>query len=391
MPDQRTDRLPLIAHVIFRLDVGGLENGLVNLVNRIPASKFRQSIVCLTIATSFRDRIERDDVEVHALNKRPGKDFGHYVRLWRLFRELKPDVVHTRNVGTIDAAFPAKLAGVRVLVHGEHGWDVFDEDGTNRKYRALRRACAPLIDQQIAVSRHIAKWLERDVGLAAGRIRQIYNGVDTAKFRPSRGLRDALPSPGFAPPETFVIGTVGRMAEIKDPLTLVEAFALACRTMGAAGQRLRLVMVGDGPLRGDVNSALAARGVQHLAWLPGKRDDIDEILRGLDLFVLPSRNEGISNTILEAMATGLPVIATHVGGNAELVVSGATGTLVPARSPEAMAAAIHAYVEGSVPAKAHGAAGRLRAVKDFSLDRMLAQYLEVYDSATRARRRAGGL
>jgi len=378
-----TLRLPLIAHVIVRLDVGGLENGLVNLVNRIPSSKYRQAIVCLTTYTNFRDRIERDDIEVFALNKRPGKDIGTYWRLWRLFRDLRPDVVHTRNLGTLDAVFPAKLAGVPALVHGEHGWDVFDVAGTNRKYRLLRRVCAPLIDREIAVSRHIATWLVRDVGLRAESIAQVYNGVDTVKFRPAEGPRASLPRDGFAPPGTFVVGTVGRMAEIKDPLTLARAFVQLCKAAGPDRTRLRLVMAGDGPLREGVNRALAGTEAQDLTWLPGRRDDIAEILRGLDLFVLPSRNEGISNTILEAMATGLPVIATDVGGNPELVEAGKTGTLVPAQNLDAMAAAMQSYFDGSVSAKAHGAAGRRRVLEEFSMDRMLAQYLDIYDSVVR--------
>jgi sugar transferase (PEP-CTERM/EpsH1 system associated) len=382
MPEASQHR-PLIVHVIVRLDVGGLENGLINLVNRIPSSRYRQAIVSLTTYSSFRDRISRDDVEVFSLNKRPGKDLGNYARLWKLFRTLRPDVVHTRNLGTIDCAWPAKLAGVPALVHGEHGWDVIDEHGQNRKYRLLRRACAPLIDRQIAVSRDIATWMERDVGLPASRVAQIYNGVDTSKFRPADGCRASLPTLGDSEADAFVIGTVGRMAEIKDPLTLAHAFIALCSGAGVARRRLRLVMIGDGPLREDVNRALAAGGVQDLTWLPGRRDDIDRILRGLDLFVLPSRNEGISNTILEAMATGLPVVATDVGGNPEVVADGKTGMLVPSRNPAAIAAAMHAYLEGSAPVKAHGAAGRERVVEDFSMDMMLARYLDVYDSVVK--------
>jgi glycosyltransferase involved in cell wall biosynthesis len=140
--------------------------------------------------------------------------------------------------------------------------------------------------------------------------------------------------PCFAHEGSFVIGAVGRMAEIKDSLTLVRAFQALHRAIGVERRRrLRLVMAGDGPLHEDVNRALAGTPACDLTWLPGRRDDFAEILRGLDLFVLSSRNEGISNTILEAMATGFPVLATNVGGNPELVVAGRTGTLVPGQEP----------------------------------------------------------
>jgi sugar transferase (PEP-CTERM/EpsH1 system associated) len=378
---------PLIVHVVVNLDVGGLENGLVNLVNRIPAERYRQAVVCLKSFTSFRDRITRSGVPVIALDKREGKDLKIYAKLWRLFRTLRPDIVHTRNLGTVDVAFPAKLAGVPVVVHGEHGWDVHDADGTNRKYRVLRRACAPLIDLQIAVSRHIASWLVDRVGVAASRVRQIYNGVDTSKFAPAAAGRRTRP-PG-ADDGSFVIGTVGRMAAIKDPVTLVRAFRRLWDESGTERRRLRLVLVGDGPLREDVTRALGGSEAAEVAWLPGRRDDIPEILRGFDLFVLPSKNEGISNTILEAMATGLPVVATAVGGNPELVAAKRTGMLVPAEDEAALAAAMKGYLDEPARARVHGAAGRQRVLAEFSIDGMLSRYLESYDQVLGVKRPGG--
>jgi glycosyltransferase involved in cell wall biosynthesis len=148
----------------------------------------------------------------------------------------------------------------------------------------------------------------------------------------------------------------------------------------AARRRLRLVIVGDGALRAEIESLLAGAGIRDLAWLAGARDDVPELLRSLDLFVLPSRAEGISNTILEAMACGLPVVATAVGGNAELVVDGETGRLVPAGDPAALAAAIRAYLDDPGLLDAHGAAGRRRVEERFDLDAMVAAYLAVYDA-----------
>ena len=103
---------PLIAHIIYRLDVGGLENGLVNLINHMPDSRYRHAIICLTEFTDFRYRIKKSDVNVYALHKKSGNDLGMHVRLWHLLRKLKPSIVHTRNIGTLECAFTAKLAGV---------------------------------------------------------------------------------------------------------------------------------------------------------------------------------------------------------------------------------------------------------------------------------------
>jgi glycosyltransferase involved in cell wall biosynthesis len=137
-------------------------------------------------------------------------------------------------------------------------------------------------------------------------------------------------------------------------------------------------MVGDGPLRAEIERILEQGGVRDLSWLSGERADVAGVLRGLDLFVLPSLAEGISNTILEAMATGLPVVATRVGGNDELVEQGLTGELVPAAHPDALADAILRYFRDPGVARRHGKAGRNRVERQFSLDRMIAGYDRLY-------------
>jgi glycosyltransferase involved in cell wall biosynthesis len=148
-------------------------------------------------------------------------------------------------------------------------------------------------------------------------------------------------------------------------------------------------MIGDGPLRRESQKLLSEAGVADLAWLPGERADIPELLRAIDLFVLPSIAEGISNTILEAMVSGLPVVATYVGGNSELVVEGETGMLVPSSDPVAMAEAIQSYLKDPEKLARHGQTGRKRAVEHFSIEKMVEGYLSLYDEVLSARRRRG--
>jgi sugar transferase (PEP-CTERM/EpsH1 system associated) len=369
---------PLVAHVIFRLDIGGLENGLVNLLNAMPRERYRHAIVCLTEHTDFRARLKRDDVSLHALHKRPGHDAGLYWRLWRCLRALAPDVVHTRNLTALEAQVAAACAGIRYRVHGEHGVELDDLHGTRRRHRLLRRLLNPLVSEHVTVSRDLSAWVERELGVPAARITQVYNGVDTQRFRPASGAREGLP-PGFAGPDAIVLGTVARMATIKDPLTLVRGFLELLATEPDGRERLRLVLIGDGPELERVRRALADAGAGDLAWLSGARDDVPQLLRAMDVFVLGSLNEGISNTILEAMASGLPVIATRVGGNSELVVDGSTGMLVPAADPAALAAAARAYLREPELRRRHGRAARERVLGCFSMDAMVRGYLGVYD------------
>jgi sugar transferase (PEP-CTERM/EpsH1 system associated) len=377
---------PLVAHVIFRLDVGGLENGLVNLINRIPAERFRHAIVSLTDYSAFRQRIQRSDIPVFALNKPPGNSPATLVRLWRLLRRLRPDIVHTRNLGALEAALPAALAGVPVRIHGEHGRDVDDLDGTNTRRQIVRRLYKPFVHQYIALSQDLASYLRHKIRVPTSRIAQIYNGVDSERFHPAGERRDSVPHADFAGPGHFVIGSVGRMQDVKDPLTLARAFARLMETMPGAEQRLRLVMVGDGPLRERVHLALAEAGVAQYAWLPGERNDVARIMRSFDLFVLPSLAEGISNTILEAMATGLPVLATAVGGNPELIQAGVTGTLVPRDDPESMARAMRAYAESSELCRRHGSEARGAIERKFGLEAMVNAYMAIYDKLLASRR-----
>jgi sugar transferase (PEP-CTERM/EpsH1 system associated) len=370
------DRRPLIAHVVFRFDYGGLENGVVNVINGLPADAFRHAIIAMTEASDFRNRLQRPDVTVHALNKQPGKDPGAYLRLFNLLRSLRPAVVHTRNLGTIEGALLGRLAGVARRIHGEHGWDVYDPDGTNRKYRALRKMMNPAIHQFVAVSRELETWLADAVGIRADKVTRICNGVDTSRFVPAVSrTRTALPADRF-PTGTTVVGSVTRFSAIKDPLNLVRAFIQARRE--PAGAQLRLMMAGDGALKADAERLLRDAGEERNAWLPGSRDDVPELLRELDLFVLGSQREGISNTVLEAMATGVPVIATATGGNLELVKDGVSGRLVRYGDREALTRALLDYAGDPALRARHGRAARERAEQEYSLKRMLADYESLY-------------
>jgi len=369
---------PLICHLIYRLDYGGLENGLVNLINSLPPDRWRHKIVTLAGYSDFRQRL-RDDVEVIDCPKQAGQDPGLYLRLWKLLRTMKPAVLHTRNLSTLEAQASAWLAGVPIRIHGEHGHDVHDLDNSRQRYRLMRKAFAPLVTQFITVSRLLEDYLLQDIHVPRIKVARICNGVDTARFQPARDpARAVLAEAPFDAAGRLVIGTIGRMQQVKDQITLTRAFIELLRARPALSERIALVMIGDGPLRAQATALLTEAGCADLAWLPGTRGDTPALLNAFDVFVLPSLAEGISNTILEAMATGLPVIATDVGGNPELVLSGQTGALVPRDDPAALAKALAAYVDDPAMLARHGQAARARACGELSLARMIGQYDEIY-------------
>ncbi|HET7032131.1 MAG TPA: TIGR03088 family PEP-CTERM/XrtA system glycosyltransferase, partial [Casimicrobiaceae bacterium] len=337
------DGRPLIAHVVYRFDVGGLENGLVNLINHMPRDAYRHAVISLTEVTDFRHRVVHDDVQFIALGKGPGHALKLYPRLHALFRELRPAIVHSRNLAALETVVPAWAAGVPIRIHGEHGRDMGDLDGSSRKYQWVRRTYRPFVTRYIALSQDLERYLCAKVGVPRERISQIYNGVDAARFRPVAAAREPIDGCPFVDPGLWLVGTVGRMEPVKDPLNLVRGFLQALQLAPSKRARMRLLLIGDGALYSEARALLESAGLAELAWMPGERRDIPAILRGLDCFVLPSLAEGISNTILEAMASGLPVIATDVGGNSELVETGRTGEIIPSADPLALASRMLAY------------------------------------------------
>jgi len=354
----------LVAHVLYSFDIGGMEKGIATVINH-GSGRFRHVIVCLGRGQGSRSLV-KGDLKVVELNKSEGNSIRFLFQLAKLFRELRPDLVHTRNWSGMDGVVAARLAGIRNVVHGEHGWGVGDPDGLSPRRLRIRRLLSRWVKEYTCVSQAMVGWLRNDVGLAKP-ITQIYNGVDTERFLPGPG--DHLRNELGIPRGNFVAGVVGRLDPIKDHPTLFSAFSRLRETVPEA----RLLVVGDGPERGRLET-MAGEGVVFL----GERRDVPELMRTLDLFVLPSRNEGISNTILEAMATGLPVVATAVGGNPELVEPGVTGTLVPAGSPEALAQALSVYAASYELRQEHGAAARARALERFSIPAMVQSYEKVW-------------
>lgn len=375
----KSDPRPLVVHVMYRFDVGGLENGVVNLINRLPVERYRHAILALTDITDFSRRLARDDVALVALQKPPGQGLWLAPRVRRLLQQWQPAIVHTRNFGALDMVLPAAWAGVPVRIHGEHGWDSNDPDGSNRKYRFVRRLYKPLVHRYVALSRHLERYLLEHVGVAADRVEQIYNGVDTQRFAPPAHGRTAIDGCPFNAAGLWLAGTVGRLQPIKDQVLLARAFVRALELAPQARARLRLVIAGEGALRAPIEQVLREAGAAELAWLAGTREDVPQVMRGLDTFVLPSRAEGISNTLLEAMATALPVVATEVGGNGELVDDGVTGRLVPSQHVEAMAQALLEDFLDPAQARRRGAAARAAVERRFSLGSMVAAYGNLYD------------
>lgn len=374
------DKRPLIMHVIHHLMMGGMENGLVNLINYLPEAQFRHVIVCIEDDSDFRDRLVRKDVAIVVMNRSKIGVWALRRQLFDLCRRLKPAIIHSRNLSGLDVLLPARLAGVRYCIHSEHGRDMDDLQGSNRKLALLRLLHRPFVNHYITVSKDLQRYLIDQVGVATEKITQIYNGVDIDRFSPTSGNLPSILPEAFQNHNKIIIGTVGRLQAVKNQVSLMYVFADILKQRPEWRHCVYLAIIGGGPLFEELKLLGAVLGISENVWLPGKADNIPDILKAFDVFVLPSLAEGISNTILEAMATGLPIIATAVGGNVELVTDGHNGRLFKSGDTDALRDLISDYVINIDQRKQHGNNARQTVVSHFSMNTMMLQYQMIYEA-----------
>lgn len=358
-----------VVHIVYSFGIGGLEKGITTIINH--GSSDIEHIIISLCGKRDSERLLQKAAQIYCLEKPQGNSFEFFLKLIRLLKSIRPDIVHTRNWSGMDGILAARLAGVKIIVHGEHGWDMLDPAGSNKKRRWIRKLTSPMVSQYICVSKQLARWLKYEVGINKP-VCRICNGVDTVKFKPADSVEKCVVKKEMgALPSDFVVGMVARLDAIKNHRALVAAF----NQVATSRPDVKLVVVGDGPEA----DTLKSRTVTNVRFL-GYRSDTARLMQGFDLFVLPSFNEGISNTILEAMATGLPVIASDVGGNPELVQNNVNGFLVDPYDIDCIAEAITEYIKHSDKIAQHGQNGRSLAEKKFSVKAMVNLYEGVYRS-----------
>ncbi|WP_416306674.1 TIGR03088 family PEP-CTERM/XrtA system glycosyltransferase [Neptunicella sp. SCSIO 80796] len=360
-----------IAHIIYRFDTGGLENGVVNLINNLSESQYSHTIITLKgHCNDFAKRLKTGNVQFFDLAKKQGNDIGIFWRLNSLLKTLKPDILHTRNTATLEMQLVGWWRKIPLRIHGEHGWDVNDMHGQNRRYQKLRKVMSHFIHQYVALSLEAKEYLLTTINIQPDKVNHICNGVDDTKFSP---IADKVTSP-------FIVGCVGRLEEVKNHILLAEAFGKFYQLVKDQTQPVELHLIGDGSCKQKIEASLKRYQCIDKAWLAGNRNDIADLMPRFDVFVLPSLAEGISNTILEAMACGLPVIATKVGGNTELVQHDKTGYLVSPEQVDDMVDCLNKYYNYPELSHMHGDNSRRVIEQKFSIDTMTKQYDALYQS-----------
>jgi glycosyltransferase involved in cell wall biosynthesis len=355
---------------------GGSERFLRNLLSRLPPERYAITVVQLN-GTSQAGAIAHPLVS-HVLLRTLGVGAVYGLRgwqaqrkLWQLVRRERFHLVQSQHEKSdlFNALLPRRYGMVHISNRRDMGFN------KSSRLRLLFRFINHRFDCVVAPARPILNGLVRDERLGIGRMTWIPNGVDADRFAPPssatrRAARAALGLDATAP----VFGCVASLTPVKRHVDLIDAFASVHAKLPAA----RLLLIGDGPLRATISEQIAGLGLQDAVDLLGDRSNIETLLPALDVALLTSSTEGMSNAILEAMACGLPVIATSVGGNLQLVEHQASGLLVPPANPAALAGAMLALADMPALRRTMGAAGRARIEREFSLDAMAQSYDRLY-------------
>ena len=370
-----------VLHVVSCLGMGGTEHGVLKIIKALGGEEFEHHICAVrSVDENFTQRMNTAATVSTVGNSRPGFQFPLF-RLARLMRHMHPHIVHTRNFGALEAIPAAQLANIPIRIHSEHGYELESLEGLPFRRRVLCRAFYALADEVFTVSNELRDYHSKQAWRRPERIRVLYNGVNTEQFSPRPECAAPVRSEFAIPSGRIVIGTVGRIVPIKDHKTLLEASEILIR----AGRNIHVLIVGSGPeLPRLQERAAASAELEGRVTFLGSSDRIPELLNAMDIFALPSVSEGMSNTILEAMSTGLPLVVTRAGGNPELVEDGSVGSLFPTRDVQAFAATLSRLVDSPALRSEYGRAARRRAMEKFSLVDMVRNYRDLYrEMATR--------
>ncbi len=363
-------------HVVDHLGKGGLENGLVNVIENLDSTRFEHVVYAIRKLGPNAERLAKGGVRVICQGKQDSDSRFQIGRLAGAIREVQPDIVHSRNWAAVESVLAARWVRSCKVVHSEHGLEAHANASEPRRRVWFRRLAYELAHRVLSVSYQLRDLHARRTGFAAERMTVIHNGVDRRRFHPDPQARVRVRQElGFAEDE-FCIGCVGNFFPVKGHITALEAM----EAVAARCPKWRLLLIGEGPERSNLESFVAGHPgwSKHVSFL-GSSDRVPELLNALDAYVLPSVAEGISNSLLEAMATGLPVIATETGGNPEVVVDGDSGLLFPIGGFGLLADHLIALQSSQERRLVLAEGGLKRVREEFSLDSMIAKYGQLYE------------
>ena len=364
-----------ILHVVEAFGVGGgVETGVGNLIERMDSNRFEHVLCGVFRLGPHIQRYPSDRVQLISLGQHMRRWSTQVVPLIHAIRELQPHIVHSRNWGALEAVIAGRWARSCAIIHSEHGVEA-DPSTEPFRRRWFRRLTFGFADRVFAVSHQLRRMLVARTGFPQSKINVIHNGVDTNRFRRTESARQQYRAALEISSDDFCIGCVGRLNRIKDYPTILRAVELLSQSCPS----WQLFIVGEGSELPALNEFVSSRPrlAGRVRFL-GASNRVPEFLAAMDTYVLPSICEGISNSLLEAMATGLPVVLTDTGGNPEVVVDGDSGLLFPVGDCQALAGQLALLYGNPVIRDRVGSRACRRVHESFSLDSMVRKYDEMY-------------
>lgn len=364
-------------HVVDNLRRGGLENGVANLLTRLDPARFEHIVCAVRGLGPNADRLTAAGVQVVPLFESGSESRFQVPLLVKAIRKYQPDIVHSRNWAAIEAVVAARVARATAVVHSEHGFEADIAAAEPRRRIWFRRIAFELATRVLSVSYQLRTLHASRTGFSAERITVIHNGVDRTRFFPDAQIRQRTRSQLGLRDDELCIGCVANLLPVKDHMTLLRA----AERMAEGRSDWRLLLVGEGFLRPTLEAFVAGNPLlRNRVQFLGPSSEVPNFLRALDVFVLPSLAEGICNSLLEAMSTGLAVIATAVGGNPEIVVDGESGLLFQARDVDTLTQRL-LTVKDQPDLRQRLGQGAIERVRDeFSIDAMVQAYHDLYSS-----------
>ena len=362
---------PRVLHVVIGLGPGGTERLVVELARRATA-RVDAAVCCLEDVGEWGEILKDEGFTVTALHRRPGFRPALGMAVAGVASAFRANVLHCHQYSPFVYGCIARVRyGAARLLFTEHGR--LADAPPSGKRRTANRLFARLPDRVFTVSDDLRRHLATE-GFNPADVDVIYNGVD-ALAMPTDGERLEMRARLDLPPDAVVVGTVARLDPVKNLETLIEATRLAARTGPLSPV---LLVVGDGPERNGLEARAREAGPSDRVRFLGHRDDARRVLAACDIYANSSTFEGISLTILEAMAAGLPIVATAVGGTPE-IVDASCGVLTPPRDAARLANALVSLASDRARRMEMGAAGRRAVEARFTLDRMVDDYVRVYE------------
>ncbi len=362
-----------ITHVVEDLNRGGLERVVIDLINKQIEQGHKCQVVCLFRLGVMAEQISSKGIPVYSCDKRLGFDYKALLKARKYIKEFYTEVLHTHNVMShYYGVFSSLFLDIKIRINTRHNMGTFRY---SKKQEYLYKSAMLFSDSSVLVCEAAKKRYLEIGSVSAKKAKVVSNGIMVESvIKRNNDSKEILSKEVSTDINNVIIGAVGRLTKVKDHLTLIKAF----ERVKKINDNVVLIIIGGGELEQEMMEYIEKQGLEECVKLMGDRSDVYQLLGGIDVYAVSSISEGHSIALLEACAAALPIVATEVGGNGEIVQRGVNGLLVPSKNPDAMAEGLMSLIGDPDKRRKMGDAGRIWVEQFGSVDVMAKRYNQIY-------------